>query len=267
MITRKDLHDLGFNTKYVGFELLYDAIKLATYEPKIKIVEIYKQLCENHKEYEGVWTRVERNIRTCIQLSDSKYKFNKSGEVIYELATVYKENYDEKNGKIQFHKVSYEQFKKDLLDCNIKITSEKEIRNIYDNIKLPKRATLSSAGYDFYAPFDMVFYNNESLKFPSGIRCEMNDNVVLMLYPRSGLGFKHRMALDNATGVIDADYFHAKNEGHIHAKMHYDNDNIEKLEIKQGEAYMQGIFVQYFKTVDDDTQEVRVGGFGSTTKK
>ena len=70
-----------------------------------------------------------------------------------------------------------------------------------------------------------------------------------------------------APGIIDSDYAFAANEGHIGAKMHFDNDRILGLNIKCGEAYMQGIFVRFFKTIDDESNEVRTGGFGSTTKK
>lgn len=262
MITRKKLHELGFNTKYSGFELLYEAIKLATNEEDIRIGEIYQRLANTHN---SSWTKVERNIRTCIQLSNSNYKNNKCSEVIYELATIYKNNYDEKNSKIKFYKVSYQQFCKDMLTSSFYFT-DKEIKKIYDDIQLPTRATKGSAGYDFYAPFDLKFVNRMSEKFPTGIRCEMDEDVVLVLVPRSSLGFKYRMALDNTIAVIDSDYFHAKNEGHIQCKMHYDNDNVEELTINKGTAYMQGIFIKYLKTDDDNSTELRSGGIGSTTK-
>ena len=105
-----------------------------------------------------------------------------------------------------------------------------------------------------------------SEKFPTGIRCEMNEDVVLVLVPRSSLGFKYRMVLDNTLGIIDSDFFFAKNEGHIQCKMHYDNDNVEELTINKGTAYMQGIFIKYLKTDDDNSTELRSGGIGSTTK-
>ena len=167
---------------------------------------------------------------------------------------------------MKFYKVSYNQFKKDVEDSGFDF-NEEEIKSLYDNIKLPKRATKGSAGYDFFAPFNLEFKNKQSLRFPTGIRCEMDEDVVLLLFPRSGFGFKHRMALDNTCGVIDADYFGAANEGHINAKMHFENDRILGLNIKTGEAFMQGIFVKFVKTIDDESNEVRTGGFGSTTKK
>ena len=141
------------------------------------------------------------------------------------------------------------------------------MRNIYDNIKLPKRATKGSAGYDFFSPTYLIFSDKKSRKFPTGIKCKMDDNVVLLLFPRSGLGFKYRLSIDNTIGVIDSDYYYAKNEGHIHSKMHFDNSSIPWLEIPEGEAYMQGIFVNYLKTDDDETDGTRTGGFGSTSKR
>lgn len=165
---------------------------------------------------------------------------------------------------IKFYKVSYEQFKKDIENSDFRQFSDEEVRQIYDDIKLPKRATKASAGYDFYAPYDLCFDYNISFKFPTGIRCEMNEDTVLILVPRSSLGFKYRLGLDNTLGVIDADYFYAKNEGHIQCKMTQNKNSFVK--VNKGEAYMQGIFINYLKTDDDDTEEVRTGGIGSTNK-
>lgn len=82
-----------------------------------------------------------------------------------------------------------------------------------------------------------------------------------------GLDLNIEWLLIIAPGIIDSDYAFAANEGHIGAKMHFDNDRLIELNIKQGDAYMQGIFVKYAKTVDDESNEVRTGGFGSTSKK
>lgn len=132
----------------------------------------------------------------------------------------------------------------------------------YNNIKLPKRATLYSAGYDFYSPIDFTLKPGETIKVPTGIRCKMIDSYVLMIFPRSSLGFKYRLQLDNTVGIIDADYYNALNEGHIFIKM---TNNSEKvLEVKEGEAFAQGIFLEYGITYDDEVSESRKGGFGST---
>jgi len=161
----------------------------------------------------------------------------------------------------RFYKVSKEQYLKSFDNEN-----NEEILSIYDDILLPKRATKGSAGYDFYAPFDIVLAPGETIKVPTGIRVSMEENYVLKLYPRSGLGFKYRLQLNNTVGIIDSDYYYSDNEGHIFAKITNDSNEGKTLEIKKGQGFMQGIFVEYGITLDDDTVEVRNGGFGSTTK-
>ena len=163
----------------------------------------------------------------------------------------------------KFHKVSYEQFREGFLDV-FPETEEANLTEIYENLKLPKRATKGSAGYDFFTPVNIVLNPGESLKVPTGIRVEMEDNWVLQLYPRSGLGFKFRLQLNNTVGIIDSDYFYSDNEGHIFAKITNDSNEGKTLELKAGEGFMQGIFLEYGITQDDEADGVRNGGFGST---
>lgn len=156
----------------------------------------------------------------------------------------------------KFEKVSQEEF---LKAC--------DSLEVYNDIKLPKRATVGSAGYDFYAPFDIVLAPGETIKIPTGIRVKMEVNYVLKLYPRSGLGFKYRLQLNNTVGIIDSDYYYSDNEGHIFAKITNDSNEGKTVTINKGDGFMQGIFIEYGITIDDDTTEIRNGGFGSTTKK
>lgn len=165
----------------------------------------------------------------------------------------------------KFHKVSEEQFLKDWIDTFPECRKE-EASEIYQSVKLPKRATAGSAGYDFYAPVMIALKPGETAKIPTGIRVEMENNWVLKCYPRSGLGFKYRLQLNNTIGIIDSDYFYSDNEGHIFAKMTNDSKEGKIVEVASGEGFMQGIFVEYGITVDDDVTEARNGGFGSTTK-
>ncbi len=165
----------------------------------------------------------------------------------------------------KFHKVSFEQFKKDWKDTFEEIDDNK-IMDIYNQIALPKRATVGSAGYDFYSPLKIELAPGESMKIPTGIRVEMEVNWVLKCYPRSGLGFKFRLQMNNTVGIIDSDYFHSDNEGHIFAKITNDSKEGKVVLVDANTGFMQGIFVEYGITVDDDVEEVRNGGFGSTTK-
>ena len=170
------------------------------------------------------------------------------------------------NRVAKFYKASFEQFKKDWIDTFGNTFSEEEILEIYENIKLPKRATKFSAGYDFFTPINVMLLPNQTIKIPTGIRCEMNEDWVLKLYPRSGLGFKFRLQLNNSVGIIDSDYFHSDNEGHIMAKITNDSNENKTVDIKSGDGFIQGIFVEYGITIDDDAEGIRNGGFGSTTK-
>ena len=90
---------------------------------------------------------------------------------------------------------------------------------------------------------------------------------MLKCYPRSGLGFKFRLQLNNTVGIIDSDYYDSDNEGHIFAKLTNDSNEGKTVEVRAGDGFMQGIFVEYGITLDDDVTEVRNGGFGSTTKE
>ena len=162
-------------------------------------------------------------------------------------------------------KVSFEQYREAYLDTYGEI-SDQEIRKVYEGIKLPRRATSGSAGYDFFAPFSLKLEPGETLKVPTGIRSKMENDWVLKLYPRSGLGFKYRLQLNNTVGIIDSDYFYSDNEGHIFAKITNDSNEGKIVEIPEGTGFMQGIFLEYGITIDDDVTDVRNGGFGSTSK-
>ena len=74
------------------------------------------------------------------------------------------------------------------------------------------------------------------------------------------------MQLNITVGIIDSDYYYSDNEGHIFAKITNDTNENRVVEIKKGTGFMQGIFVEYGITYDDDATSIRNGGFGSTTK-
>ncbi|HHT88188.1 MAG TPA: deoxyuridine 5'-triphosphate nucleotidohydrolase [Clostridiales bacterium] len=141
----------------------------------------------------------------------------------------------------------------------------KYINKIYDDIKLPRRATTGSAGYDFYSPIGFELNPGETILIPTGIRVKIDEGWVLKCYPRSGLGFKYRLQLNNTVGIIDSDYYYSDNEGHIFSKLTNDSKEGKAVNIDKGAGFMQGIFVEYGITYDDDTSDIRNGGFGSTS--
>lgn len=172
----------------------------------------------------------------------------------------------------KFEVVSLREFTKDWTDKFPPNTTDipfneilDQIQDIYDNIKLPKRATKGSAAYDLYAPIDMTLEPGGEIFFPTGIRCEMEPGWALMMLPRSGQGVKYKLRFANTVPLIDSDYYGSSNEGHIMVKLCNEGD--KTLDIAAGQACAQMIFLPYGVTEDDDVVEERNGGFGSTDGK
>ena len=200
-----------------------------------------------------------------------------------------------------FEKVPYDQFYRDWIKtypCNDGIYDENAIRSIYDKIELPKRSTEGSAGHDFIMPFSFKLSRGSSIVIPTGIRCRMPNDTVLLIVPRSGQGFKYRLSIMNTVGVIDSDYYGADNYGHIMIKIVYDGDGnntilstlhldpedenmlvsltklcyedgLDTVTIQANKGFAQGIFVKYIVTSNEiisskNDIKKRTGGFGST---
>ena len=157
-------------------------------------------------------------------------------------------------GKFNF--VSLIQFNK---DSNMNINQE-----TYNTFILPKRSTKQSAGYDFYIPYDLVIKSKETHLIYTCIKACIQSDYVLSIYPRSSLGFKYKLQLDNTVGIIDADYQYAENEGHIMIKLtNYSNDD---LILNKGDRFVQGVFTKVYYVEEEDIINTRVGGLGSTDK-
>lgn len=159
----------------------------------------------------------------------------------------------------QFQKVSLETF---ISACKEIGFPEEAASNMYFDLELPVRATAGSAGYDFHIPFGTVIAPGQTIVFPTGIRCYIEPDWVLVMAPRSGLGFKYKLQLDNTIGIIDSDYFYSDNEGQISIKM--TNHSDEELKLCAGDRVAQAMFLPYGITIDDNVTAVRNGGYGRT---
>lgn len=156
----------------------------------------------------------------------------------------------------KLEKISFSQFSHDICDD----------KNLYDEYNLPRRATMKSAGYDFYAINDFVIHPGEVLRIPTGIKVVMNDDEAFMLHVRSSMGFKYNVRMTNQVGIIDADYYNnSDNEGHMWfcLQNHGDKDYV----VKKGQAFGQGVFTKYLITDDDIEFGIRLSGLGSTNKE
>ena len=175
-------------------------------------------------------------------------------------------------------------------DSGINGLSDAELAEWYDEIKLPKQSTAASAGCDFFMPFNLNFEPHSTFRIATGVRwvtdaCASagvsgeadaadagvgaegpaDKNKVLLLVPRSGLGFKYGIRLSNTIGVIDADYCGSDNEGHIIISLENPSDKTVALEA--GRPFCQGIVVCYETPEGAESNEVRNGGLGSTDRR
>lgn len=164
----------------------------------------------------------------------------------------------------KFEKISLKQFMNDWIDT-FGNQPDHIITEIYNEIKLPCRKTKFSAGHDINIPFHATIKANETLKIPTGIRCEINEDYVMLIFPRSSLGIKKNMYITNTIPVIDADYYEADNEGHIFLCVK--NGGNKVLELKQGEAIVQAVFLPYGVADEGIILDRRVGGIGSTNEQ
>lgn len=171
-----------------------------------------------------------------------------------------------------FEKVSFDQYLESLVTAGIIrcdpdkqpdvwAKRQNEAYDEWQKIHMPNRATSGSAGYDFYLPRNTSFNTDEPVLIPTGIRAYVEPGWFLMMLPRSGLGFKYGMHLENTAGIIDSDYYFADNEGHIMLKV----SSGKNFYLDGGDRFAQGIFMPFGITSNDrPLKAARRGGFGST---
>ena len=226
---------------------------------------------------------VKKNKMAILDLKKRKLEFDN----LYLKNTANLKISQETIPNIKFEKVSFEQYYKDIKSPQIingakiytGVKTEQDARILYDQIKLPKRGTVGSAGYDFFITQDIVCGFGGIIYVPTGIKVKLPKGYFLGLYNRSSIITYEGFGLYSDSYIIDEDYYNnEKNEGHICPFMinkykgindHIwpNMDNNWQINIKQGTAVFQGIIQPYSITCDDSTTRVRTGGYGSTTSK
>lgn len=137
-------------------------------------------------------------------------------------------------------------------------------------LKAPAYATDGSGCMDIYAiESNVVGLSNQTRVFRTGLIPEVPDGWVLLLFSRSGHGFKHDIRLANCVGVIDSDY-----RGELKVKLRA--DSCGHFTLNEGDAIVQGLLVEAHRwevelILDQSIQltETKRGsnGFGSTDRK
>ncbi|KND62566.1 deoxyuridine 5'-triphosphate nucleotidohydrolase, partial [Candidatus Phytoplasma phoenicium] len=118
------------------------------------------------------------------------------------------------------------------------------------NINLPRRKTLFSAGYDFEVAQTTKIEPQQIILIPTGIKACFSSNKILFIYARSSLSLKKKLMLANHVGVIDSDYYNnPHNEGHILIPLY--NFSQQEVLVEKYERIAQGILQNYYITNDD----------------
>ena len=133
------------------------------------------------------------------------------------------------------------------------------------NFNLPVRSTQNSGGYDFFAMEDVVIQPNEITYIPTGVKAKMLDDEILIIANRSSNPKKKGIILSSGINIIDADYYgNPDNDGEI--SLILQNITSEPVKICKGDKTVQGVFIKFLKTDDDNSQTKRISGIGSTGK-
>jgi dUTP pyrophosphatase len=141
-----------------------------------------------------------------------------------------------------------------------------KIKKLHPNAVIPQYATTGAACFDLVSVNEvMIIPGREHVALKTGLAFEIPEGYVMMVYSRSGHGFKNGIRLANGTGVIDSDY-----RGEVMVKMH--NDGSTALLVKAGERIAQAMIIPALQVelevVDELSDTARgSGGFGSTGTK
>ena len=152
-----------------------------------------------------------------------------------------------------------------------------KIKALHQNAVLPTYATDGSGAFDLYAATvdnSAVLGKHVGTSRPllcgTGLAFQIPADHVMLIFSRSGHGFKHGVRLSNCVGVIDSDY-----TGEVMVQLAQDDrfdketwDSVSTF-ISPGERVAQAIVIPRpactFEWADDLDKTGRgAGGFGST---
>lgn len=139
-----------------------------------------------------------------------------------------------------------------------------KFKPLHPNFKLPTKGTALAGAYDIYMPEDGEIFGlaAHGVPVPLGFAAEVPEGHVALMLPRSGVGAKHGLALNNTCGVIDSDY---RGEWVASLRLH----NNEFLAWKAGDRLLQFLIVPVANVVPELSETLSdtsrgTGGFGST---
>jgi len=146
-----------------------------------------------------------------------------------------------------------------------------KVKKLNPKAIIPKYQTEGAAGFDLHAnnwngetDFHVTLYPGQTTIFGTGLAMEIPEGYEIQIRGRSGLAFKHAVAITHGVGTIDSDY-----RGEI--KIILTNHGNIPVVIKPGDRMAQGILKEVpiadFVEVEElEETERGDGGFGHTGK-
>ena len=145
----------------------------------------------------------------------------------------------------------------DRLNMNIKI------KKLDSDAVVPQYQTPGAACFDLHATHCATISPGSPMEICTSLAFEVPEDHVMLIFSRSGHGFKAGVRLANCVGVIDSDYRHE-----VLVKLHCDSDWDKGLVIERGDRIAQAMILPVkqvtFEVVDELSTTQRNGGFGST---
>lgn len=130
-----------------------------------------------------------------------------------------------------------------------------------EGVKMPRRATIGSAGYDIFAPKRLVLNCTEWTPVDLGFRFEPGDvppGWCVKVMVRSSMGNKKGLHLRNAEGLIDSDYY-------LNLRATLQSDT-EEIVIEKDQAFLQFVLLPHGYIPNEiEPMATRTGGEGSTS--
>ena len=142
-----------------------------------------------------------------------------------------------------------------------------KIKRLHPDAVIPKYATDGAACFDLHAVDcgnQHPIYSVMGHTFRTGLAFEIAPGHAMLIYSRSGHGFKNDTRLANAVAVIDADY-----RGEVMVRLTRDGGSSDVLRVNPGDRIAQAMIVELPFVQIEEVEELSdtdrgAGGFGST---
>ena len=136
------------------------------------------------------------------------------------------------------------------------------IKALHQNFVLPIKATDKAGAFDIYMPESGAIVGHHGKLVGLGFAAAVPEGHVALILPRSGVGAKHGVELNNTCGVIDSDY-----RGEWMASLKTKNGSAYRWEAE--DRLLQFLVVPVADVTLEEVDELNstqrgTGGFGHT---